>query len=155
MLTKVRITSMLTILGKYHIDSLDEFNHADPDDYGSMYQALGHLYKVSETITDVPALDAGFHISLAGVSQVGRIAAHVARDLTSDPSTVQGIRSLLAIGNTIKKTPAPVVQWVTSAEYAGLVSRIVEMNQRGADISISDALKNVRIKWETNNDPAF
>ena len=67
MLTEVRINTMLTILGTNHIETLDEFNHADPDDYGSMYQALRHLYKVSGTI-----------------NEEDRIATHVERDLASE-----------------------------------------------------------------------
>ena len=90
MLIKVRITAMLTILGTYNIETLEEFNHADPDDYGSMYQALGHLYKVSDTINAVPGA--------AGVSQEGRIAAHVERDLASEfePSARRAFLNLYA-----------------------------------------------------------
>ena len=81
MLIKVRITAMLTILGTYNIETLEEFNHADPDDYGSMYQALGHLYKVSGTI-----------------NEEDRIATHVERDLASEfePSARRAFLNLYA-----------------------------------------------------------
>jgi hypothetical protein len=47
---------MDNILHINHIDTLDEFHHADPDDYASMYRTLGTLcgstdeYRIAELV---------------------------------------------------------------------------------------------------------
>lgn len=64
---------VVKVLSSHHIETLEEFQHADPDDHSDLYRDLSRLYGLSSMMNP------------AGFGMEGWIFDQVQRVLISDP----------------------------------------------------------------------